>query len=155
MRASIILRIERLTALMAAFSANDLRQADVAALLKCSAGSARNYVIDLMDAGVIAPSSDYQVARGTFQLRYRLSSDAFIVDEFREALANPRQSNITRAASVKKNVHLAWRSPAGVEGADQPHSIRHVIARRDPLVAALFGAPTSSEGREKRSVARK
>jgi DNA-binding IclR family transcriptional regulator len=140
---------------MAAFSENDLRQADVAALLKCSTGSARNYVIDLMDAGVIAPSPHYQLDGGTFQLRYRLSSDAFLVNEFREALANPRQSTITRAASVKKNVHLAWSSPPGVEGADQPHSISHVIARRDPLVAALFGAPASSEGRERRAVGQK
>jgi hypothetical protein len=150
-----LLRIERLTVLIAAFSANDLRQIDVAALLKCSTASARNYITDLMDAGVIAPSSHDQVNRGTFQLRYSLSADTFIVEEFREALANPRQGNITRAASVKKDVYLACSAPAGIEGADQPQ----VVARRDPLVAALFGAPTSSEAvrasREQRSGVRK
>lgn len=109
MRPSSMLRIERLDALIAELSLRGLGSFGVAALLDCSASSARNYLLELRDAGVVVPGPNSALACAD-KIVYRLSSDQLLVDGFKVALA---------------------RSRGEADGG----------AARDPLVAALFGAP--------------
>jgi DNA-binding Lrp family transcriptional regulator len=96
-RPSTLLRQERLQLLAAAFARRTLRQADVAALLDCSPSGARNYLNELVEAGVITPCR-----------------------------ATPDERTFAKRAFV-------LHPEAPVHGMPPQ--------RRDPLVAALFGAP--------------
>ena len=89
-----MLRTEKLGQLAVAFEERDMGQLEVAALLECSASSARNYLFELLDAGVIRRLPEVERGKPV----YRSSGDG-------------------GAAAYL------------------------VVARRDPLVAALFGAP--------------
>jgi hypothetical protein len=143
MRPSTLRRIERLSSLVAEFSVRDLGHAGVAALLQCSASSARNYVIELMDAGVIRLSPNGQPDGCIDRIVYRLNADQRLVDEFQAALAYPEN---TRAAAVRRepglasSVHHFRIVPDGIGSALDAGVI---AAARDPLVTALFGVPPS------------
>jgi DNA-binding MarR family transcriptional regulator len=142
MRPSTLLRIERLNALLAAFSVGDLNHADVAALLQCSGSSARNYVFELIDAGVIRSShgqSDGRYDRAV----YRLSPNRLLVDAFRASLANTRKCHDSRDALARsdgQDIACDLRQ-CPVFDAGSASEAGSLAARRDPLVAALFGAP--------------
>lgn len=109
MRPSSLLRIERLDALIAELSLRGLGSFGVAALLDCSASSARNYLLELRDAGVVVADANSEPGCADKTV-YRLSGDHFLVNGFKSSLSRSRG------------------------GAD-------TVAARDPLVAALFGAP--------------
>jgi hypothetical protein len=111
MRPSSLLRNTRLNALLAALAVRDLGSIGTAALLDCSASSARNYLLELLDAGVV--SAILNPAVGNERTVYRLNTDRLLVDDFQSTLAP--DCGATAAA-------------------------------RDPLVAALFGAPRPEAG---------
>jgi hypothetical protein len=140
MRPSTLLRIERLNALLAAFAVRDLGHADVAALLECSGSSARNYVFELIDSGVIRSSheSDGRYDKAV----YRLSPNRLLVDAFRASLADAQKNHQKCDAPLARSVQDTGRDlreyRAGSDPACEPGIFS---ARRDPLVAALFGAP--------------
>lgn len=119
MRPSTLLRIERLTALVAAFSARDLSLDDVAALLRCSASSARNYAFELADAGIILCAPPQPADRCADRHLFAITRQTALVDAFMAGLANPGGFAVARASG----------------GNPFP-----VVVQRDPLVAALFGA---------------
>jgi hypothetical protein len=109
MRPSSSLKAGRLQLLATAFARRALRQADVAALLDCSPSGARNYLNELMDAGVITVSHATGGERSFARRAFVLHPDGH------------------RAAQ-----RLLAPAMAGEGGA--------CVQRRDPLVAALFGA---------------
>lgn len=136
MRPSTLLRIERLNTLVAALSVRDLGHAGVATLLRCSASSARNYVFELMDAGVIGLLRNGPVADGCSDKSvYRLNPNKRLVVAFQATLVAPEQRASTRA-------NLVRRDHDGDFGCSEAAvSVANMVARRDPLVTALFGAP--------------
>ncbi|WP_426193447.1 hypothetical protein [Massilia sp. DWR3-1-1] len=119
-RLSSARRIDKLGALVAAFAARDLGNAGVALLLECSLTAARNYLAELLDAGVIDAHPVRQAAGCLDRTLYRRSADPLAAGVFLAAL--------TRADCVAGCSPGAGSAPA----------------RRDPLVAALFGAPRPS-----------
>ncbi|MET0856993.1 MAG: hypothetical protein ABWY27_09620 [Telluria sp.] len=115
MRPSSLQRIARIDALIAELSLRQLGNLGAAALLDCSASSARNYLRELLDAGVIVTGFKPMPACADKTV-YRLSGDHLRVTAFQAALAAER---------------CGARAGAG----------------RDPLVAALFGAPRAGDDR--------
>jgi hypothetical protein len=104
--------------LVAAFSRRHLGNPDVEALLACSASSARNYLIALLDAGIIE-----QVPR---------CAGHFVKPVYRLA-ANTR---IDHAGG-----HVSRQLPGMGEFVNYSSDAGAIGVRRDPLVAALFGVP--------------
>lgn len=109
MRPSSLLRIARLDALIAELSLREKGNLGAAAFLNCSVSTARNYLLELLDAGVIVTGLN-TVPACADKTVYRLSADHVLVAAFKATLGPD------------------CCGAGGVTG-------------RDPLVAALFGAP--------------
>jgi hypothetical protein len=119
-RPSSARRIDKLRALVAAFGARDIGNAGVALLLDCSLTAARNYLAELLDAGVIDAHPVRQAAGCLDRTLYRRSADPLAAGAFLATL-------------VSADCVAGLSAGAG-----------SAPARRDPLVAALFGAPRPS-----------
>lgn len=144
MRPSTLLRIERLDKLIAAFAACDMGYLDAAKLLRCSASAARNYLAELVDAGVIQQCRGNHDRSGGKSL-YRLSADQATVCTYMTALGQACDrvnANLVSATSEGQCSRALPRPVVVVNCAALPVG----TTRRDPLVAALFGAhmPTPS-----------
>jgi hypothetical protein len=124
-RPSSARRLANFRTLVAEFAVRRMGYIAVAELLSCSTSAARNYIQELVDRGVVAK---HPIDRKL----YCGHSDPLIADEFLAALTRLEQSG--PASVPTRRVHSLWDdaivSRAGV----------HQPARRDPLVAALFGA---------------
>jgi hypothetical protein len=142
MRPSTLLRIARLDALVAAFSARDLGPAGIATLLRCSGSCARNYVTELVDAGMIKPMPAGLADRGVDKNVYRLTSNRRLVDAFLASLEACRAAAPACAPQVADQVDGHYGANTPGRFADRANRAgANMVARRDPLVAALFGAP--------------
>jgi hypothetical protein len=119
MRPSSLLRVTRLNALIEALSARELGSMAAARLLNCSASCARNYLMELMDAGIIAISSNLRADGSLDKTVYCLIADRAIVDMFQDSLEDLSACEHTGPT----------------------------VAMRDPLVVALFGAPQALAGK--------
>lgn len=147
MRPSTMLRIARMNALMSAFAVRDMGHLEAATLLQCSQSSARNYMFELMDAGVIIPA-DAQGRRRAAKPVYRLNHDTRVIDGYKAELgctpeyvgartgANPqdRAPKPVQRDRQLSSVRLSDRY------AGSPYAANEAAVQRDPLVAALFGA---------------
>lgn len=142
MRPSTLLRISRLDALLAALAVRDLPQVEVASLLRCSASSARNYVLGLVDAGVILPVPHGHANGRMYKALYRLNPNQRTIASFRASLEQAGECAVARSAWPVRQ-HGPGFEPAGA--VESPGCARPVIPpggavlRRDPLVSALFG----------------
>ncbi|RJG21487.1 hypothetical protein D3872_06720 [Massilia cavernae] len=117
-------RISNLRALVEEFGKRDLGCAAAALFLSCSFSSARNYIVELLDAGVLAAHPVRQGAGCLDRTLYQLTADRLARQRFLATLAESDDAGFSFGPG------------------DRP-------ARRDPLVAALFGAPGSdAEHRE-------
>lgn len=143
LRPSSVRRLGNLRALVSEFSGRDIGSSGVALLLGCSLSAARNYVAELLDAGVVAPSPVKQKAGCVDRTLYRLNADPLAVHQFLAALARSHDVDgmpALRGAVERQappdpiHVHRQWRD-AGL-----CFAANNAPARRDPLVAALFGA---------------
>ncbi|WP_119810054.1 hypothetical protein [Massilia cavernae] len=123
-RPSSVRRISNLRALVEEFGKRDLGCAAAALFLSCSFSSARNYIVELLDAGVLAAHPVRQGAGCLDRTLYQLTADRLARQRFLATLAESDDAGFSFGPG------------------DRP-------ARRDPLVAALFGAPGSdAEHRE-------
>lgn len=137
-------RIEQLRVLVAELMVRDLGCAAAAALLGCSVSAARAYLHELRAAGVLAASRIRQPARSVDKMAFRLHPDTLLVHAFLDTLADAQHCDVI---STKRGGHKV----------DARTNVRHfhimrddchislkvssAPAQRDPLVAALFGAP--------------
>jgi hypothetical protein len=125
LRASSTQRVVNLRKLVEELSRQDLSRVAAAAQLGCSISASRNYLIELMDAGVV--SLDPLRKRRECPL-YQLNPDSFVVQDFLAGLDETQQPAASNPA------RQVWRSADFLLRPGTPP------ARRDPLVAALFGA---------------
>ncbi|MDL2354074.1 MAG: hypothetical protein QFF03_02325 [Pseudomonadota bacterium] len=133
LRPSSARRLVNLRSLVAAFAGRDIGRSGVAALLGCSLSASRNYLAELLDAGVVHSQPVRQSDGGGDRIQYRLSADPRAVRDFLASLAVPDGAADCRAADPAR-IQRMWRD------ADFFLAAGHAPARRDPLVAALFGA---------------
>lgn len=122
MRRSSYRRHANFRKLVAELALRDIGCAGVTLLLDCSISAARNYIAELVDAGVLASHPVRQQAGCIDRTLYCRTADPLVVRAFLAALASPQDAG--------HRWPVAHVSP----GADD------LPARRDPLVAALFGA---------------
>lgn len=142
LRPSSARRLGNLRALVAEFAGRDIGYAGVAVFLGCSLTAARNYVGELLDAGVIASLPVRQAAGCVDRTLYRGSADPLVVHAFLAALARShtaampawRDTAEAEAPPDAERIHRTWLA------ADFSFGAGRSPARRDPLVAALFGA---------------
>lgn len=144
-RPSSARRMSNLRALVEEFGNRDLGCAGAALFLGCSYSSARNYLAQLLDAGVVA-SHPVRLGAGCIdRTLYRLTADPLVVHRFLAALAGPtgvqgmpahggteRLETAPHAGSTR----IVWRN------ADFSLAVGYAPTHRDPLVAALFGVVT-------------
>jgi hypothetical protein len=136
-RPSTIQRLLNFRKLVAEFAARDLGYGEAGELLGCSASGARNYVNRLLDAGVVAPRRT-RGADGKDLNVFRLNPDPQVARAFLAMMERqrrvdtlaPRQAAPRTAAA---DAGFPASPPPLCPGADD------APARRDPLVAALFG----------------
>ena len=146
LRPSSARRLGNLRALVAEFAGRDIGHAGVALFLACSLTAARNYVAELLDAGVVAALPVRQAAGCVDRTLYRRSADPLVVHAFLAALARShatgmpawRGTAVLEAPPDAERIHRTWSV------ADFSRGAANSTARRDPLVAALFGAPRRS-----------
>lgn len=143
LRPSSARRLANLRALVAEFGGREIGCAGVALFLDCSLSAARNYVATLLDAGVIASHPDRQAAGCVDRTLYRQAADPPEVHQFLGALTETHgaEGMPTRRGATElerspdpERIHRLWRDANFSVGAGRSP------ARRDPLVAALFGA---------------
>jgi hypothetical protein len=106
-------------------SRQDLSRVAAAAKLGCSISASRNYLIELMDAGVV---SMHPLRKHRECPLYQLNPDPFLVQDFLAGLDEAQQPAAPYPA------RQVWRT------ADFLLRPSMSPVRRDPLVAALFGA---------------
>lgn len=73
--------------LMSAFAVREMGHADAAVLLECSPSSARSYMFELIDAGVILPTQA-AFGRRIAKPGYRLNPDKRAVDQYKAVLVD-------------------------------------------------------------------
>lgn len=148
LRASSARRIEQLRALVAELMMRDIGYVGVATLLKCSQSAARIYVQELRNAGIITASPIRQPPDCVDKFAYRLHSDPQQVRAFLATLSQPQRCNISsprkgghtdEASSNVRRFHIMQ------DDANISLRVSDAPAQRDPLVAALFGAPGLSK----------
>lgn len=141
LRPSSARRLRNLRGLVAEFAERDIGHTGVALLLGCSLSAARNYVAELLDAGVVASHPVRQAAGRMDRRLYRLTVDPLAVHSYLAALARSHgdgevaewgDAAVNETIPEAVRIHRAWSAADFSPGAP---------ARRDPLVAALFGAP--------------
>jgi hypothetical protein len=116
-RPSSARRLGNLRALVDEFDGRDIGCAGVAVFLGCSLSAARNYISELLDAGILNVHPAKQGPGCADRIVYRLAADPAAVQRFRATLGDP-------------------------DGA----AVQCQRPCRDPLVAALFGAPAAQCG---------
>ena len=143
LRPSTVRRLGNMRALVAELVARDIGYAGVALLLGCSLTTARSYLAELLDACLVTSLPTRPGSGGIDRTLYRRSADLLAVHRFLAALAGPREAAETAAlpdAGAQPNrpdaarIHRTWLA------ADVFLRAGHPPARRDLLVAALFGA---------------
>lgn len=137
LRPSSARRIRNLRALVAEFARRDLGYSGTALLLGCSLSSARNYIFELLDAEVIVAHPFRPPAGGIDRIHYQLSTDRRTVRAFVAALAES-DGAATQGDAMQADRR---RDSGGVDNFNFGRSLPDAPARRDPLVAALFGDP--------------
>lgn len=131
-------RIERLKTLLSELAVRDLNHFDVARLFECSLSAARNYMRELRDAAVVILPTAAVGKSKLDEARYQLSPHVWLVQDFIDAkyygsvLAAGRPQRCA-SASAPRHFHIL--------ADDVKHAVKinNCPARRDPLVAALFG----------------
>jgi hypothetical protein len=139
LRPSSARRLDNMRALVAEFAARDIGYAGVALLLACSLTTARKYIAELLDAGLVFPlsASQRRPGAGIDRTLYRRTADPLAVHRFLATLAGPSAPADIAAPRTRPDaarIHRTWLA------ADVSLRAGHAPARRDPLVAALFGA---------------
>jgi hypothetical protein len=134
LRPSSARRLANLHALVAEFGERDLGRSGVAALLGCSMSASRNYLAALSNARVVFLQPGVPASGYGDRMLYRLTADALAVHDFLAGLAGPFGTSEANLASPPGQVRRIWRDSESFV------CDRAVPARRDPLVAALFGA---------------
>jgi len=131
MRSSTLLRVSRLDRLLAVLSVRALPQVEIACLLRCSTSAARNYVLELLDAGVVETVPHGEVNGRRYKSLYRLHPDQGRLAAFLAALR--------QAAAWPGRPRGMDAGPARMEFGHCPLTQDDAAIRRDPLVSALFG----------------
>ena len=144
-------RIENMQKLIAELQNHEMLADEIAWFLKFSPSGARKYIRDLRDAGVIELAR-YIEGTATYlgKAVYQLTPDAERVKAFLAAIAQPKREG---APPRKERPSLREQSMAGsgrhfhILADDTHYAIRvnRGPVTRDPLVAALFGAPMSQQ----------
>jgi hypothetical protein len=137
LRPSSARRIMNLRALVGEFARRDLGYSGTALLLGCSLSSARNYIFELLDAAVIVAHPFRPPAGSIDRLQYQLTTDRQAVREFVAGLAE------SDGAEAQRHGMQADRQgdACGLDNFNFGPNLLDAPARRDPLVAALFGEP--------------
>lgn len=123
-------RLTNMRTLVAEFSVRDLGYGGVALLLDCSSSAARNYICELLDAGLIASHPIRLAAGCADRTRFCLTDDPGLVRHFLAGLGKSQGGD-----GNSQRVHRA------LEHSNSSADMDHTQARRDPLVTALFGSP--------------
>lgn len=144
LRASSVRRMEQLRALVSELMIRDIGYTGVATLLKWSQSAARMYVQELRGAGIVAAGPIRQPADCVDKIVFRLNSNSQQVQAFLATLSQSQRCNIApsrkgehkdEARSNVRRFHIMQDdAKISLRVSDAP-------AQRDPLVAALFGAP--------------
>lgn len=144
-RLSTIRRIARLEVLLDEMKVRELTHYDVADFLMCSLSSARNYMLELLDAGLLSAVQHGQERRNRDETPYRVSANTRVVEEF---IASRTLNPVGRVSMTSFRNSSAERSLAVRGDPRSTAAAREFPATRDPLVAALFGCRSSVEASE-------
>jgi hypothetical protein len=132
-RPSSARRLANLHTLVAEFAHRDIGRNGVAELLGCSPSASRNYIAELLDARVVFLSPARPRIEWKDRTQYRLTDDPIAVQEFLAGLADPLGATLPSGSVADAAQRMGRNTNFGLAAGIEP-------ARRDPLVAALFGA---------------
>lgn len=132
-RPSSAKRLANLYTLVAEFAHRDIGRTGVAELLGCSPSASRNYIAELLDARVVFSSPARPRIEWKDRTLYRLTDDPVAVQEFLAGLAGPIGATLSGGPVAEQVQRMGRNTNFGLRASIEP-------ARRDPLVAALFGA---------------
>jgi hypothetical protein len=142
-RPSTMVRTERLRALIGELSIRNMDWPEMSCFLACSQSAVRNYIRELEQAKVVFALRLLDSPDNRGSKKYRVNDDASLVERYMDGLSNAENLHLTPTkVRVRGRTSLAdaryFHVLLGGEclnlagGRDQ--------IRRDPLVAALFGA---------------
>ncbi|MFS2136240.1 hypothetical protein [Duganella sp. Dugasp56] len=133
-------RLDKLQALLAELSRRDLDVAAAASFLRCSPSTARSCLYELRAAEVACQLPSTQVAQHDC-LCFRATSDPTQIGYFLELLEAARLGDTVTVRKAPSRALRSGGSSFHILGDDVKFALRlsRAKARRDPLVAALFG----------------
>jgi predicted transcriptional regulator len=146
-RPSTLLRARRLRALIDALALSHMDVEAIAELLGCSGSAVRNYLLELTDARVVHGPERTPSRAGERGKLYRLSQDAGLVEQYlaRLSVHHPSRALASLREEAGKCRSLADARYFHFNFLDRSlNDCGRPEARRDPLVAALFGKPEAS-----------
>jgi hypothetical protein len=142
-RPASLQRCERMQALLGELANGEMDSVAIAAFLRCSNSSARKYVMALVDADLVFPST-LPSGQGRPKLGYCLTEDLQAVDDFMSGLLAGQNSRAALKRTPKRSgqVRTVGSQHFHIMADDQSGEVQaaFVSVRRDPLVAALFGS---------------
>ncbi len=140
-RTSTSKRLQNLRILVEAFQQRDIGFLGIATLLGCSVAAARGYVHTLLTRGVIVASPVPRAPDSVDKRVFRGSGDEALIDQYLSTLEENTARTLRKAApGGERTIVLIDRRLVGSAG--------YSSARRDPLVAALFGSRTAHADNE-------
>lgn len=142
MRPSSLRRISQLNTLVTVLSVRALPQAAIANLLKCSASGARNYLLELIAAGLVDTVAHGYLDGRMYKSLYRLRQDPGRVDEPRPGLADTGECHPTPATGSQVTGAGIQHSACRAHGVWPLSPSGSGAVYCDPLVTALFGKRT-------------
>lgn len=148
LRPSTARRIERLRALVSELRVRDMGLVAIAAFLECSASAARNYVFELLDAGVVRSPPIKRPAGCVERTVYRLNTETLLLREFDAGKETCKSTLAARGAQEHRAAVSADLLLNIRDGSNPSFGVGRVPPRRDPLVTALFGAPSGPGSRQ-------
>jgi hypothetical protein len=142
MRPSTLRRISQLNTLVAVLSVRALPQAAIANLLECSASGARNYLRELIAAGLVDTVAHGHLDGRMYKSLYRIRQDAGRVDAPRFGLADTGECHPTPTTGSQVTGALFRHGACRARAVSPLSSSDSGAVSRDPLVSALFGKRT-------------
>jgi predicted transcriptional regulator len=123
-------RVKKIQLIIQCLAARDMKVEDINTILQCSTSGSRKYLRDLVEVGLVQAWTESQ-SKGVFVTRYSLDAELVTIHKILQ----------WEPDSVGLQVEIVSPKKEDSTALLKRRRVPLIKVSRDPLVAALFGAP--------------